>query len=136
MSNIYYDNKVLKAASSAQVTATGTGDLLDVADYEDVKFVISSHISATADASNKFVFGVEEGDAVNLSDAVAVADPNRVFGSAVINNINQDHVVLTLGVQVGLKKYMRLTWTETGTADATFSAVAVLGCPRRVPAQT
>lgn len=136
MSNTYHGNLAAKAASHANITASGTGDIIDVSQYEDVKFVILTATTTTADGSNTLTFSIEEGDTPStLADAAAVAS-DRVHGSAVINAASQDNVVLTIGATVGIKKYMRLKWTEVGTTDTNWGAIALLGGARHLPAQT
>lgn len=132
MNNIFHNVEAVKAKSHAQATGTATGDAIDVSQYDNVSFVILTAATTTADGSNYFTFSVVEGDDSGLSDAAAVPS-DRLFGSAVINDAGQDNVVLQIGAKVGLKKYMGLKWTETGTADATFGAVAMLGGARHQP---
>lgn len=129
MRDLVNNLKLVKAKSHAQVTGTGQGDIIDLQGFNSIMFGILTAATATADADNKFTFGVQEGDLADGSDMATITDTDRILGSAVINAEAQDNVVLKIGAVVGVKRYMRLLWTETGTADATFGAVALLGHP-------
>lgn len=132
-----------RAVDYAQLTADKTGDVvIDTQGYDDFFVVVHAHAVTTADASNYFTVKVMEGAASDLSDAAAIADgsgtaPTRYFGESPsdrkIDATAQADTFVVFGVRVGTKRYMRVDLDETGTADATVSAVAILGKPKTAP---
>lgn len=134
MRDLLNNVKVTKAKATGQVTATGNGGVvIDTQGFGSVMFAILISAVAAADADNKLVFGIEEGDLSDGSDLTAVTDTDRILGSAVIDNTADDEKTLKIGLAIGTKRYVRLAYTETGTFDATFSAIAILGHPMHAP---
>jgi hypothetical protein len=131
MHDILNNLKFTKAKATGQVTASGTGEVVDLAGFKSVAFAILISAVAAADASNYLTFTVQEGSASDGSD-MADIPAERILGSAVINNTAQDEQTLKIGA-ISDKQYVRLKWTETGTADVTFSAIAALGNPNHAP---
>jgi len=117
----------VEALAQVQLTATANGVVVDTHDYNTVAFLVQLGDIATADASHYFTITAEEGDAANLSDAVAIPTARRLGPALVINLTSQANSVLETGYAKGTKRYMRLVFTETGTADADVSALALLG---------
>lgn len=134
MRDLVNNLKVTKAKATGQVTATGNGGVvIDTQGFQSLMFAILISAVAAADADNKLTFGVEEGDVADGSDLTAVTDTDRLLGSAVINATTDDELTLKLGFVLGTKRYVRLAYTETGTFDGTFSAIAILGHPNHAP---
>lgn len=135
MRDLYNNLKVVKAKNSAQVTGTGEGIVIDTAGFGSILFILSTAAITTADGSNHFAFSIEEGNVADGSDMAAITDTDRILGTLpVINHAtNFDDVTLKFGALIGTKRYMRLKWTETGTADGVFGATAVLGNPNHAP---
>lgn len=133
MRDLVNNLKVTKAVATGTVTASGTGITIDTQGFQSIMFAVLISAVTTADASNYITFGFAEGDASDNSDMTAVTDTDRILNSAVINNTNQDELTLKIGLSLGTKRYVRLIWTETGTASADFSGIAILGHPAHAP---
>lgn len=134
MNQLMFNAEAVPALASAQITATTNGIVVDTLGYNNVLFAILSAAFATGDDDNYFTASIQEGDETDLSDAAAVPAA-RVLGTApVFNDTTLDaSSVFQLGAKCGTKRYMRLVLTETGTADLTVGAVALLGGPRTAP---
>jgi len=136
MNELYNNAKVSQALIPAQATATVTGPVVDTQGFEAIMFAINIGAVTTADASNYFTLKIQEGDASDLSDAADVTNAARLLhaAAAVINDATgDDNTTQKMGCTIGTKRYMRLVATETGTADATFGAVALLTGARHAP---
>lgn len=118
---------------SATVTATGNQtEILDVLGFQgDVCFHLD-WTGATADAvGNNLKITVMEGNASNLSDAVEVTDDDRY--SKKLSITSAASAGSRLGFIIGVKRYLRLRYTETGTASVPLRSIAILGAPRHAP---
>jgi len=108
------------------------GQIIDRQGFNSLEYIIA--IGSVADADATFTVLLEEGDASNLSDAVAVADKS-LLGTEVLAGFqfDSDNTVRKLGY-IGVKRYTRLTITPVNNASAALiSAVAVLGHPANAP---
>lgn len=117
------------SANSAEVVDTQFGGNV-------VAFVIYIHAAATADGSNYFTVKVEESDDATFATGVTVVtdSADRIIGTQpVINATTLAASLKKFGVAVGIKRYMRLVFTETGTADITVSAFGIVGAQRHQP---
>lgn len=126
--------KVTSAFDYASRTATANGtNIIDMQGYDSCVFVIQLATVTTADASNLFTFTIQAGDDSGLSDGATVTAATGLLGSnLVVNDTTLSNKVGLMGY-VGGKRYARLVATETGTASAAFSAVAVQGMPHVAP---
>ena len=126
--------KVTSAFDYASRTATANGtNIIDMQGYDSCVFVIQLATVTTADGSNLFTFTIQAGDDSGLSDGATVTAATGLLGSnLVVNDTAQSNKVGLMGY-VGGKRYARLVATETGTASAAFSAVAVQGMPHVAP---
>ncbi len=117
--------RVLSPASVADNTAQ-VGEIVDSKGFNSLTYLIATGSLADADAT--FTVLLEDGDAANLSDAVAVADAYLLGTEALASFIfSDDNKCFKLGY-IGNKRYTRLTITPGGNASAALlSAVAVLG---------
>lgn len=121
------DMKVTSAFNYASRTATANGtNIIDMRGFGAVTFVVQLATVTTADSSNYFTFTLEAGDDSSLSDGATVTAATGLLGSNLVINdsTTQSNMVGAMGY-VGGKRYVRLVATETGTASAAFSAVAV-----------
>lgn len=111
------------ADNTAQV-----GQIIDRQGYGSVSYLILA--GSLADADVTFTVLLEEGDAANLSDAVAVADRDLIGTELLAGfQFDDDNEPRKLGYK-GNKRYTRLTITPVNNASAALvSAVAVLGHP-------
>lgn len=124
----------LLGIAHAQRTGTVNGAILDVAGYARVEFFINISAVGAADADNYFTFKVYESDASDMTGQVEITSAYRFLGTQlVLNATTMAATTKKFGVTVGTKRYIRLTPTETATADATFGAVALLSPAMRAP---
>jgi hypothetical protein len=128
------NQKVSKAFAYASRTASGNGEIIDVRGFDALTFVIQLATVTTADSSNYFTFTLQAGDDSSLSDAATVTAATGLLGSnLVINDATAQSDFIGMMGYAGGKRYVRLVATETGTASAAFSAVAVQGLPTVAP---
>lgn len=129
--------KVVHALNSAQKTADTNGIAIDMTGYEAIVFIVQTAAVSTADADNYFSWKVEESDAVGFGSGVTTVtdDATRVnYGPVRLNATSQANTSFkAVGVAKGIRQYMRIVADETGTADAVFGVIAVLGNPRHRP---
>lgn len=123
--------RVISPVSVSDNTAQ-VGQIIDRQGFNSLEYIIATGSLADADAT--FTVLLEEGDAANLSDAVAVADKDLLGTEAVASfTFADDDKVFKLGYK-GNKRYTRLTITPANNASAAvLSAVAVLGHPAVAP---
>lgn len=114
------------AKASAQVTATGAGTIMDTAGFHSAAFLIILAAVAAADADNTLAFTAEEGDSALGYDFAAVPS-TRLINAYTLDDTADAQSVKKFGVIIGTKRYIRVKYTETGTVDATFAVVLVLG---------
>jgi hypothetical protein len=126
--------KVTSAFNYASNTATANGtNIIDMQGFDSCLFVIQLATVTTADATNFFTFTIQAGDASDLSDGATVTAATGLLGSnLVVNDTGLSNKVGTMGYAGG-KRYARLVATETLTASAAWSAVAVQGLPHVAP---
>ncbi|MDY6960317.1 MAG: hypothetical protein SV862_00240 [Pseudomonadota bacterium] len=123
--------RCISPVSVADNTAA-VGQIIDRQGFESLTYIIATGSVADADAT--FAVLLEEGDASNLSDAVAVADEALIGTEALAGfQFDDDNETRKLGY-VGGKRYTRLTITPSGNASAALiAAVAILGYPHLAP---
>jgi hypothetical protein len=122
--------KVSKAFAYASRTATANGEIIDTRGFGAVTFLIQLATVTTADGSNYFTFTLSAGDDSGLSDGATVTAATGLLGSnLVINDSTTQSDMIGMMGYAGGKRYVRLVVTETGTASAAFSAVAVQELP-------
>ena len=123
--------RALSPVSVADNTAQ-VSQIIDRQGYESVTYLIA--MGSLADADATFTVLLEEGDAANLSDAVAV-DDRYLLGTELLAGFqfDDDNEVRKLGY-IGNKRYTRLTITPVNNASAALLCViAELGHPMVVP---
>jgi len=107
--------------------------IIDTANYNACEFVIVT--GTNTDANATFAVTVDEGDAANLSDAVAVTDSKLVGTLALAGfTFGDDNECRKLGY-IGNKRYVRLTVTPSGNdaGNIFISGVAVLSYAASAP---
>ena len=107
--------------------------IIDTANYNACEFVIVT--GTNTDANATFAVTVDEGDAANLSDAVAVTD-SKLVGTLALAGFTfaDDNECRKLGY-IGNKRYVRLTVTPSGNdaGNIFISGVAVLSYSASAP---
>lgn len=128
------ETKVTSAFDYASRTATANGtNIIDMRGYDSCVFVVQLATVTTADATNFFTFTLQHGDTSDLSDGATVTAATGLLGSnLVVNDTGLTHKVGMMGYSGG-KRYVRMVATETLTASAAWSAVAVQGLPHVAP---
>jgi hypothetical protein len=132
MHDIVNNVGVALAKASAQVTASGTGIILDTKGFHSLAYLITFAAVAAADADNTLAFAAEEGDSALGYDFVAVPT-ERLINAYTLNSTATAQSVQKFGVIPGIKRYMRVKYTETGTVDTTFSVTLLKGNPEERP---
>lgn len=120
------------AVTPAARTATfSSGGIVDLKGYESVAFVVFAGAVTTADASNKVTFTIVAGDDDDLVDDGATVSGVDLLGSNPVINAtaDADSIIGIFGYR-GTKRYCRVVATETGTTDALYGVIAILGNPR------
>lgn len=128
------NQKVSKAFAYASRTASANGEIIDTRDFGSLTFIIQLATVTTADATNFFTFTIQHGDESNLSDAATVTAATGLLGTnLVVNDSTTQSDMIGMMGYAGGKRYVRLVATETLTASAAFSAVAVQELPDVAP---
>lgn len=110
--------------------------IIDLQGYESCEFVLVT--GTNTDTNATFAVTVDEGDAANLSDAVAVTNAKLIGTLAEAGFIfSDDNECRKLGY-IGSKRYVRLTVTPSGndSGNIFIAGVAVLGNARNKPTST
>jgi hypothetical protein len=104
------------------VTATGSSAVVDLKGLRNFAFMIATGAMAF-DGSNKLTFKIEESNDNSTFNDVAAAeyypDDNLVYDAA------GDASNVQLIQYRGNKRYVKLTWTETGTVSVPMSVVGL-----------
>lgn len=128
------NQKVSKAFAYGSRTATANGEIIDTRGFGALTFVIQLATVTTADATNFFTFTLQHGDDSGLSDAATVTAATGLLGSnLVVNDSTTQSDMIGMMGYAGGKRYVRLVATETLTASAAWSAVAVQELPEVAP---
>ncbi len=127
------NNILTKKLGAATITATGNDSVIvDVQGYQgDVVFHVDWIGATFNDPADYLKLTVMEGDDPTLSDAVEVTDASRYSKLATIEDAAAG--VVRLGFIIGLKRYIRLRFNESGTVSVPLRAIAILGAPRHAP---
>lgn len=134
MNELHNNIKVSRALSPVSVAdnTAQVSQILDTANFSMNELVIAT--GAIADADVTFVVLIEEGDASNLSDAVAVADEDLLGTEAQAGfQFDDDNETRKVGY-IGAKRYIRATITPASNASAALlSAVWIQAGARKAP---
>lgn len=138
MRDLFSHIKTIRALSPVATPADNTAQVSQIIDrrgFDSLVFAIL--LGALPDADATFAVLIEDGDAANLSDAVAVADAELNGTEAGAGFIFSDDNAVTKIGYTGNKRYVRLTITPSANASASLlAAVAILGHPERAPLST
>lgn len=133
--NQFHGRKIVNALNqAATLTATGAGNIIDRQGYGLVDVAVQVGTSTTADGSNYFTVSLEAGDVADMLSATeAVTAANGLVGANLVVNATTDaNKVNHIGYN-GIKRYVRLVYTETGTASVQLAAVAILSEAAQAP---
>jgi len=123
----------LSIVPAATLTATTTGEAIDLNGITDVMVVVPVGVIATADASNLFTFTVTECATADGTYAAAETTQYSTSDSwdRILNATTEGSDIYAFNFFPTLR-YIRVVATETGTASAFFSA-SVLKYGRHQP---
>ena len=132
--DLYSNIKVGRAISPVTVSNNDNTDsqIIDTLGYKSLTFVINTTTIADTDAT--FTPSLIAGDDSGLSDGATVA-AGSILGTiaSATFTIADNNSVFKLGY-TGPKRYVRLRITPaSNTGAALFSAISILGHPRRGP---
>lgn len=130
--NHLHPKRAISPAAAVTDNTAFVSQIIDLAGYESLLFIIL--IGALADADATFAVTMEHGNQANLSDAAAVPAA-QISGTLALAGFTfaADDQVRKVGY-LGSKRYVRLTITPTGNAGNAFiAAAALLGDPRFAP---
>lgn len=118
------------------ITTTTTSDSVDAFGYNSLTFAIHVPTVTTVTAgTNYFTFTVT--GSANNSDFTALDSDDYIVGSwdRMIDASGEAGAWYQIGVvpSTNTYRYFKLVATETGTADITIAAVAILGHPNTAP---
>lgn len=127
MNYIHPLRSIAPVAAVADNTAY-VSEIVDVKGFDALTFVIVTGSLADADAT--FTVLIEDGDAADLSDNVAVADAHLVGTEALAGfTFAADNKTRKIGY-IGKKRYVRMTITPANNSGNVFlAAIAILGLP-------
>lgn len=133
--NGFHDGKIVNALNqAATLTATTTGNIIDMQGYGLADIMVQVGTSTTADGSNYFTVSLTHSDDSGMSGEEAVTSSNGLLGANLVINATGDaNKVNHIGYN-GSKRYIRLAATETGTASVQIAAVARLSRGGQKPA--
>lgn len=132
MKSIVNNIKAVLGKASAQVTASGTGLIIDTTGFHSLAVLITLAAVAAADADNTLAFSAQEGDSA-LGYDFADVPADRLISAYTLDDTADAQSVQKFGVIFGTKRYIRVKYTETGTVDATFAVTHILGNPEEMP---
>lgn len=134
MNGTFHNFKVVNALNqAATLTGTTAGNIIDMQGFGSATIVVQVGTATTADADNYFTVSLTHSDASNMDGEEAVSATNGLVGANLVINATTDaNKVNKIGYN-GIKRYIRLAATETGTASVQIAAVALLGHPNFQP---
>jgi hypothetical protein len=122
--DLVHDIKVAQCVVAQTLTATTTGTAVDMSGYEAATFIINVGTGVSTD--NKLTVSLVEGAASDSLTDVAAADQlNASFDITAVG-------VYKIGYR-GVKRYVAVKLTETGTVSAPVSVTGVLSSARVAP---
>jgi len=135
--------KAVTSIKAASITATETGEIVDMLGASSVMVIVPVGAVATADASHYFTFTFVTGTDAALGDAAAIAsgsymgakDEDLNTWDRIINSTAEADTCYSFGVNIDKvgERWGRVLATETGTAEAIFGAIVVLCYNRHQP---
>jgi len=138
MKDLYNNITVESVLDPITVTATAIHTDIDLQGYNSCLLLVSAGLDAGTglSASHKLVFTLDDSDDGVTYAAVTTADMlDLTVASGVvitIDAVGEDNTIYKLGY-IGGKRYLQLTYTETGTVSMPLSIVCIKGDPREAP---
>lgn len=138
MKDLYNNIEVSAILAPVVVSATATHSDIDLAGFNSACLLIDTGVDAGSglSASHKLVFTLNHSDDGTTYSAVTTADMlDLTVTSGVvltIDSTDEDATLYKLGY-VGGKRYLELTYTETGTVSMPMSITLIKGNPEVAP---
>lgn len=138
MKDLYNNIEVSAILAPVVVSATATHTDIDLAGFNSACLLIDTGVDAGSglSASHKLVFTLNHSDDGTTYSAVTTADMlDLTVTSGVvltIDSTDEDATLYKLGY-VGGKRYLELTYTETGTVSMPMSITLIKGNPEVAP---
>lgn len=131
MKDLHTHIKVTQVLDPVAVTATGNSGDIDLAGANSACLIVGlgDNTGTTAAAGHKLAFTLQHGDATDALAAVAQKDViGATVGTAGLlleTDADAKYEQAYKWGYVGGKRYLKLTWTETGTVDVPMSLLLV-----------
>jgi hypothetical protein len=138
MKDLYNNIEATSILHAIAVEATAVHTDIDLANFNSCVILIDTGVDAGTglSASHKLVFTMDHSDDGTTYTAVTTADMlDLTVTSGVvltIDSTDEDNTLYKLGY-VGGKRYLQLTYTETGTVSMPMSIIVVKGHPLDAP---
>lgn len=134
MKDLYNNIEVSAILAPVVVSATATHTDIDLAGFNSACLLIDTGVDAGSglSASHKLVFTLNHSDDGTTYTAVTTADMLDLTVTSgivlTIDSTDEDNTLYKLGY-VGGKRYLELTYTETGTVSMPMAITLVKGNP-------
>lgn len=127
--DLHFNVKEVIAFNGATISTdtTTVGNIIDTQFFEALEFIMQVNARSAGTVTPL----IEDGDDSSLTDAAAVAD-DFLLGTEAGAAIAAANTSSRIGY-VGKKRYVRLSFVSTGTANLYASAVSVKGYPHTAP---
>lgn len=121
------------ALAPVAITASGKSGWIDTKGADSLHFAVAVGVITAADSTNYLAISLEDADALDKSDAAAVAADYYFVNSTVgataprVNAAGQAGTIATRIGYRGNKRFVRASYDETGTFSAVVGIIAVKG---------
>ena len=145
MKDLHSNIKPVSILHAVVVSATGNSGDIDLAGFNSAEFLIDAGVDAGTGlgASHNLVFTLTHADDngsgaagtyanVAAADVLGVTPANGVV--LTIDSTDEDNTLYRFGY-VGGKRFVKLTWTETGSVSMPMSITVVKGAPLDGPTE-
>lgn len=145
MKDLHSNIKPVSIIHAVVVSATGNSGDVDLAGFNSAEFLVDAGVDAGTglSADHKLVFTLQHADDNGSGAAgdyanVAAADVLGVTPASgvvlTIDSTDEDNTLYRFGY-IGGKRFVKLTWTETGTVSMPMSISVIKGHPLDGPTE-
>lgn len=143
MKDLHSNIKPVSVLHAIVVDATGNSGDIDLAGFNSAEFIIDAGVDAGTglSASHNLVFTLQHADdngsgAADTYGDIAAGDVLGVTPASnvvlTIDSTDEDNTLYRFGY-VGGKRFVKLTWTETGIVSMPMSIMVIKGSPLDAP---
>jgi len=138
MKDLYNNIEAVSVLNPIAISETAVHTDIDLAGFNSCVILIDTGADAGTglSASHKLVFTMDHSDDGTTYTAVTTADMLDLTVSSgvvlTIDSTDKDNTLYKLGY-IGGKRYLQLTYTETGTVSMPMSIIVVKGHPLDAP---